>query len=99
MMYSFVIMHIITGGGECSSLEDFLWEEHNILIVYLPARTPEWNPIELIWNLLIRRLGLIPLHVLHIYKKDAVAHCATKILSEITHEDVYKTYHKCFMTK
>ena len=43
--------------GKCSTLEDYLWEEHTILIMYLPVRTPKWNPIKLIWNVLLRRLG------------------------------------------
>ncbi len=36
-----------TGKGN-NVLEDWLWEEHSVLILFLPARAPEWNPIKLI---------------------------------------------------
>jgi hypothetical protein len=43
-------------GKENTVLEDWLWEEHSIFALFLPARTPEWNPIELLWNCLSVRL-------------------------------------------
>jgi hypothetical protein len=33
-------------GKENTVLEDWLWEEHSIFALFLPARTPGWNPIE-----------------------------------------------------
>ena len=48
-------------GGINKYLEDILWENHHILLLWLPARTPEWNPVELMWSLLQTRLGIIPL--------------------------------------
>ena len=33
-------------------LEIWLWEEHSVLVLFLPAQAPEWNPIELMWNCL-----------------------------------------------
>ena len=38
-----------TGRGN-TVLEDWLWEDHSVLVLFLPARAPEWNPIELMWN-------------------------------------------------
>jgi hypothetical protein len=38
-----------------SVLEEWLWEEHMVLVLFLPAQgAPEWNPIELIWNCLMQ---------------------------------------------
>ncbi len=33
---------------ENTVLEDWLWGEHSIFALFLPARMPEWNPIELL---------------------------------------------------
>lgn len=38
---------IHTGKGN-SILEDWLWDILQILLLLLPARSPEWNPIELV---------------------------------------------------
>lgn len=43
-------------GRENVVLEDWLWDNHNIFMLQLPPRSPEWNPIELIWNILVQRL-------------------------------------------
>jgi hypothetical protein len=40
-----------TGKGN-SILEEWLWEDHMVLVKFLPARAPEWNPIKLMWNCL-----------------------------------------------
>ena len=72
---------------------------HKVLVLYLPLQTLEWNPIELIWSLLVSRLKMIPLHALVKYKKDVAAHAATAILSEMTYDDVCKAYIKCFVNK
>ncbi len=37
-------------GKENTVLEDWLWEEHSVLVLFLPACAPEWNPIKLMWN-------------------------------------------------
>uniref|UniRef100_A0A7S1BV17 Tc1-like transposase DDE domain-containing protein n=1 Tax=Corethron hystrix TaxID=216773 RepID=A0A7S1BV17_9STRA len=83
--------------GACTSLEDYLWEEHKILILYLPARSLDWNPIKLAWSLLIRGLQIMPHTVLNKYGTDIVTHTATDVLSNISHHDVWKTYKKCFL--
>ncbi len=43
-------------GKENTVLEDWLWNDHSIFALFLHARTPEWNPIELLWNCLSMRL-------------------------------------------
>ncbi len=42
-------------GKENTVLEDWLWNDHYIFALFLPARTPEWNPIELLWICLSMR--------------------------------------------
>ena len=37
-------------GGENSVLEDWLWMQFGVLVLFLPPRLPELNPIELVWN-------------------------------------------------
>jgi hypothetical protein len=44
-----------TGKGN-TMLENWLWEEHSVLVLFLLAQAPEWNPIELMWNCLTKWL-------------------------------------------
>ena len=30
-------------------LADWSWDRFEIFVLFLPPRTPEWNPIELVW--------------------------------------------------
>ena len=66
-------------------------------MVYLTRRTPEWHPIELIWNLLIRKLETVPLIILNQYEGDTVAHAATNNLIFMTHWDIFKVYATRFL--
>lgn len=50
-------------GGRNTDLEQWLWENFQIFLLWLPARTPEWNPIKLAWNILVARLGSISLEL------------------------------------
>ena len=49
-------------GRDSIGLEDFLWDTIvdgrplHILVIYLPPRTPELNPIELVFHILTRRI-------------------------------------------
>lgn len=49
-------------GRDASGIEDFLWntivdgQPLRILVIYLPPRTPELNPIELVFHILTRRI-------------------------------------------
>ena len=43
--------------GKCNTvLKEWPWERHRVFALFLPARAPEWNPIELAWNCLESRL-------------------------------------------
>jgi hypothetical protein len=37
-------------------LENWLWEEHSVLVLFLPTQAMERNPIELMWNHLTQQL-------------------------------------------
>ena len=79
-------------GKENTVMEDWLWEEHSIFTLFLPARTPEWNPIELVWNCLTQRLKHYDWdHLSALYR---VVHAAIYVLDRITHEEVERFYEK-----
>jgi transposase len=76
-----------------ANLAEFLWK-FDILLISLPTRAPELNPIELLWNTLNGRL---PYHVFLGGKpnKDAVAIATSQILDAVTHCEVAKYYQHC----
>jgi transposase len=43
-------------GGEAEIVEDLLWNAIQVLIMFLPTRSPELNPIELDFHILARRI-------------------------------------------
>ncbi len=43
-------------GKDNTVREEWLWTEHMVLVLFLPARAPEWNPIELMWNCMVQWL-------------------------------------------
>ncbi len=43
-------------GKRNTMLENWLCEEDSVLVLFLPERAPEWNPIELMWNCLTHQL-------------------------------------------
>jgi transposase len=46
---------------ESTTLGDYLWYKHVILITFLPTRAPELNPIEQMWNILMQHLKNVAL--------------------------------------
>ena len=85
-------------GGGNSDLEDWLWQYFRIFLLWLPARTPEWNPIELGWNILVARLNTFCLDVAFQISRQLVggSHSlvvATQtILDNITHDEIRLCY-------
>ena len=51
--------------GVNSNLEDWLCGSIRIVLLLWPARTPEWNPIELAWNIIVQRLAVFSLELFH----------------------------------
>jgi transposase len=85
----------IHGKGDNTYLEDWLWKSFGIFVVFLPTRTPEWNPTELVWRMLVQRLKYYPIRSVRKFTSDAAAHAADDILSKITHRDIAGMYAKC----
>ena len=69
-----------------------MWDRFKIFVLFVPPRRLEWNPIELLWAYLTKRLSAYPLLVIRneIHKRkckvDAVSHVAKKILDRIDHK-------------
>ncbi len=80
-------------GKENTVLDDWLWSEHSILVLFLPARTPEWNPIELLWNCSCQRLKHFDWS--HMVSLHRVVGVAISVLYNVTHEKVESFYKKC----
>lgn len=82
-------------GGENTVLEDWLWDNFRIFLLLLPARTPEWNPIELVWNILVQRLAVFSLEIANELGKHSLVQVSQIILDKITHVEVEGCYRKC----
>ena len=79
-------------GKENTVLQDYLWDEYGIFLLFLPARTPEWNPMEQVWKCLVQKLRDIPLKTCREIGEHATAYAAIDILSKITHSEVRRFY-------
>jgi hypothetical protein len=89
-------------GGENANLDDWLWDGLSpwdgqplrITLLLIPARSPELNPFNLLWDQLVKKLhcndgsGLQP-------HAHAPAMYASEILQGFTFADVGKCYKKC----
>jgi len=73
--------------------DEYLWNYHGIFLQFLPTRSPELNPIELLWNTLMQRLKHAPLHdpiFMH-----RVARSAEMLMNAFTHADVEASFRHC----
>ena len=79
---------------ESDGMEEYLWNYHGIFLQFLPTRSPELNPIELLWNILAQRLKHLP-----IGREgpctNRVAHAAVMLMNAFTHDDVDGCFKKC----
>jgi len=80
---------------ESADLEDILWNNFEIAIVFLPTRAPELNPIELLWHTLVRRMQSIELSGTVLQQGQLAAQAAAAIMNDFTHDDVVSCYRKC----
>ena len=80
--------------GENNDLDEFLWEEFSILMLRLPTYSPELNPIELIWNLVVMRMRSFTLenNIDVGYTTRDLAIC---VMKKIRRKDVKKAYNRC----
>ena len=87
-------------GGAAASIEDFLWNQVvdgqplRILVLYLPTRSPELNPIELIFHILSRRMRSFhyrtggPLN-------ESVDERVARVMDEITRDTIARCCAHC----
>ena len=78
--------------GENDGIEDWLWEHHRVAVVFLPTRSPELNPIELVWRSLVMKLRATTIVD---GKSHACADAATQILGTMSHKSISATYREC----
>ena len=81
-------------GGQNTILEDWLWDNFRIFLLLLPARTPEWNPIELVWNILVQRLQVFSLELARQMVGHSLVQASMMILDTITHAEVDGCFRK-----
>ena len=80
---------------EAMGLDAYLWNYHGIFLQFLPTRSPELNPIELLWNILTQRLLHFPLGDEYGPRSHRVAHAARMLMDAFSHEDVIACFRKC----
>jgi hypothetical protein len=83
-------------------MADWLWSRFGIFTAFLLTRSPELNPIELLWNYFVQKLKHYPLQTLSEnmasigQTTDAAALVAKEILDGVTHELVEKFFIHCY---
>jgi hypothetical protein len=63
-----------------------------VLVLFLPAQAPEWNPIKLMWNCLCQHLKYFDVSTLT--GSHRVVAAAVTILNKINHEEIIRFYRK-----
>ena len=82
-------------GGMKSTLKDWLWGNFRIFLLLLPARAQEWNPIELVWNILVQGLAVFSLELVCQFRAHSLVVASQIILDNITtHDEVNGCYRK-----
>ena len=87
-------------GGHATNLQEILWQTKvddkplNVLVLFLPTRSPELNPIELIFHILAKRLRSCKYKSTKI-DGQAVVNRTSKILDDLEYEIVLKCYIHC----
>lgn len=85
-----------------NDIEDLFWQVGKVLFIFLPTRTPEWNPKELNWQLLLQRLSRLPLDAIKTMREengggqDVILAAIKEELDGFTFDDVEKNYAKCY---
>jgi hypothetical protein len=75
-------------------LEEWLHTTFGIFLLFLPTRSPELNPIELLWHWLVISLRSFDHGAPRIHK-DAIVYAAAEAMEAFTHQDVFKCYRHC----
>ena len=89
----------VHAGKEAKMVKDLLWETVidgkplHILVVYLPPRCPELNPIEKIFHVLSRRVRSFRHE--KTTEASAVLKTATDVMNSFSYELIKKTINSC----
>ncbi len=75
-------------------LEEWLCENYGIFMLTLPTRSPEMNPIEKLWNILVKRMKSHSLEE-ELATRIPIYILASQTLDALTHLDVFKCYKSC----
>ena len=81
-------------GREASIVADILWEFAQVVVVPLPTRSPELNPIELIFHILARWLRAYRYRATDL-RQMTIPQQVAKIVETITTETVWKCAGHC----
>jgi transposase len=82
-------------GGEADIVEDLLWHAMQVLVIYLPTRSPELNPIELIFHILARRIRSFRYREMAGPCDKAVLDLSRRVLDDMTHDLVMRCCRHC----
>jgi transposase len=88
-------------GGDCRDIEEFFWDTVvdnkplHVLVIYLPTRSPELNPIELIFHIFSKRVVSYRLRENAGPVDRAIIRYGTKVLDEISYETILRCYQHC----
>jgi transposase len=88
-------------GRESTNLQEFFWDTVvdgsplNVLVIYLPTRSPELNPIELIFHIFSRRVRSYRMENNDGPVDRAIIRYGTKVLEEISYETILRCYAHC----
>jgi transposase len=81
-------------GGEAAIVSDLLWRVARVLVVPLPTRAPELNPIELVFHILARRLRAYKYRRENV-RETNVPQQVERIVASISAETVLKCAAHC----
>jgi hypothetical protein len=87
-------------GGEAVIVENLLWDYQlngvplRVLVVYLPTRSPELNPIELLFHVLARRIQSWQYRMAE-QGPNAVVEQASRVLNEMSYDLILSCFVHC----
>jgi transposase len=82
-------------GAEADIVENLLWHVMQVLVVFLPTRSPELNPIELIFHILAHRIRSYRYRQLAGPCDQAVVDLACQVLDDISFDIVSRCCIHC----
>lgn len=78
----------------CEHLSQVLWEVIGVLVVFLPAYSPELNPIELCFNYFSQILERTSLRSTEEHSDELFLYLCTVVLNRINKRDILQMYRK-----